>query len=155
MLNNISWSNYMLTVVIGLAVYYIYVGARFYAVEIKELVSGKCKRKSGRTAFNSDSYAVDSASNQEAHGIVRFENIDDEEFARVESLVIKLKAAIADASQRKLIPEECRRYLQSVLGEFPSLKTSPLRPSINELIKIECKKHQIAAIEDNEVEWLW
>ncbi len=43
MLKNISWTDYLIVVAIALAIYYLFVGVRYFSTEIKELLSGKRK----------------------------------------------------------------------------------------------------------------
>lgn len=43
MLKNISWTDYIIAVAIALIIYYIFVAARYFADELKELFSGKRK----------------------------------------------------------------------------------------------------------------
>jgi len=43
MFTNISWTDYFITVTILLAIYYLFVGIRYYAGDIKDLLSGKRK----------------------------------------------------------------------------------------------------------------
>jgi len=64
----------------------------------------------------------------------------DDEFTEVEHLIERLKAVVADASRRKLIPQEFKQYLSMVLKEYPAVRYSPIRSSVNELIVSECQK---------------
>lgn len=154
MLKNISWSDYIIAVAILLAIYYLFIGMRYFSGEIKDLLSGKQKFKF-RAALPNDHAAYspdDEQSLQETDG---FEKITDDEFTEVEHLIERLKAVIADASRRKLIPEEFKQYLNMVLKEYPSVRYSPLRSSINELIVSECQKYGAVTLNEDEVELLW
>jgi len=42
-----------------------------------------------------------------------------------------------------------------VLKEYPSVRYSPLRSSINELIVSECQKYGAVTLNEDEVELLW
>jgi len=154
MLKNISWSDYIIAVAILLAIYYLFVGVRYFSGEIKDLLSGKHKLKL-RTAL-SDSNSVydpgDEPSQQETGG---FEKTTDDEFTEVEHLIERLKAVVADASRRKLIPQEFKQYLSMVLKEYPSVRYSPIRSSVNELIISECQKYGAVTLKEDEVELLW
>ncbi|SDW51031.1 hypothetical protein SAMN05444410_103157 [Hydrobacter penzbergensis] len=154
MLKSISWSDYIIAVAILLAIYYLFVGMRYFSVEIKDLLSGKRKLKlkaalpNNRAAYNPD----DEQSQQEIGG---FENTTDDEFTEVEHLIERLKDVITDASRRKMIPQEFKQYLSMVLKEYPSVRYSPLRSSVNELIISECQKYGTVTLNEEEVELLW
>ncbi len=154
MLKNISWTNYIIAVTIALAIYYLFIGVRYYSGGIRDLVSGKRKLKSGAALPMAGSRYHENAEpgQQEADG---FERTTDDAFNEVEHLVDRLKTVIADASGRKLIPQEFKQYLALVLKEYPSIKYSPLRPSVNELIISECEKYGAFALSEDEVNVLW
>lgn len=84
-----------------------------------------------------------------------FQPTSDDDFAEVEHLIERLKNVIADASQKKLIPQEFKQYLHLVLKEYPSVKSSPLRSSVNELIVSECEKYGAVTLREEEVDMLW
>lgn len=151
MLRNISWSNYITTIVIGLAIYYLFVGIRYYSDEIKDILSGKKKLKLKPALPESDLPEDQQMQNEN----VSFEEIQENDFDEVEQLIEQLKAAIEHGASRKLIQEEFRMSLVMVLKQYPDIKYSPLRPSINELILNECNKFQIAALNEREVDLLW
>ncbi|MCH5688781.1 hypothetical protein LWM68_33710 [Niabella sp. W65] len=103
MLKNISWSDYIIAVAILLAIYYLFVGVRYFSAEIKDLLSGKRKPKLRTVSSDNNgmSYPGDEPDQQE---LVGFEKTTDDEFTEVEHLIERLKAVVADASRRKLIP---------------------------------------------------
>jgi hypothetical protein len=154
MFTNISWTDYFITVIILLAIYYLFVGIRYYAVDIKDLLSGK-RKLNLKTAL---------ANNSKGEYLTREENLrpsegseetTDEEFTEVEHLIERLKALIADASHRKMIPQEFNQYLRLVLKEYPSVKNSSLRASVNELIVSECEKYGTVTLKEDEVDLVW
>src|SRR5690606_15957131 len=125
-----------------------------FSTEIRELLAGK------RILKFRMSQADAGASYDETEETYRqtdnaFENTTDNEFAEVEHLIERLKSVIADASHRKLVLEEFRQYISMVLKEYPSVKQSPLRSSINELIISECQKYGVVTLKEEEVELLW
>ncbi|WP_373060040.1 hypothetical protein [Zunongwangia sp. H14] len=152
MFTRISWTDYLLAVAILLIIYYLFVGVRYFSSDIKALLAEKRKRTLKTSGFpqhgtlqNETSENFPATTDAEA----------DDEFAEVEHLVEKVKTMIADALNQQLVKEEFRQYLRLVLKEFPSIKTSALRPSINELIVSECEKQGIAAFNEEEVDELW
>lgn len=154
MLKNISWTNFITTIVIGLAIYYLFIGIRYYSDEIKDILSGRKKIKL-KPALHQDKSRASIDETSIERGTLGFENTSDEEFDETEHLIEQLKAAIEYGAGRKLIPEEFKMSLVMVLKQYPAIKYSPLRPSINELILSECDKFQITALNEREVDLLW
>lgn len=154
MLKNISWTDYIISVAILLAIYYFFIGVRYFSGDLKDILSGKRKLKfkpalsNDKAEYNTD----DDESHQEVNG---FEKTTDDDFTEVEHLIERLKAVIADASRRKLIPQEFKQYIRMVVKEYPTVRYSPLRSSINELIISECQKYGVVALNDEEAELLW
>lgn len=154
MLKNISWTNYITTIVIGLAIYYLFIGIRYYADEIKDIFSGRKKIRL-KPALHQDKSRASIDETPIERGSPDFEKTSDEEFDETERLIEQLKAAIEYGGGGKLPPEEFKMSLVMVLKQYPSIKYSPLRPSINELILSECDKFQITALNEREVDLLW
>ncbi|RKD15103.1 hypothetical protein BCY91_06155 [Pelobium manganitolerans] len=154
MLKNISWSDYIIAVAILLAIYYLFVGMKYFSGEIKDLLSGKRKLKF-RAAVSNDHAAYNPDNEESLQETSGFEETTDDEFSEVEHLIERLKAVIADASRRKLIPQEFKQFLSMVLKEYPSVRYSPIRSSINELIVSECQKYGAVTLNEDEVELLW
>lgn len=152
MFTQISWTDYLLAVSILLAIYYLFVGLRYFSGDLKALLAGKRKLTLKPSGFPKNEPLQNEVS--EDISVTTDEDSDDE-FAEVEYLIGKVKAMIADALGKQLVKEEFRQYLRLVLKEFPSVKTSALRPSVNELIVSECEKQGIGAFNEKEVDALW
>ena len=153
MLTNISWANYTLVVVLLAASWYLFVGLRFYFAELKDLASGK-----KRFQIPSFSQVQSNADYPEVpNGIPSSlnETQTDQTFQDVEDLVEKLKNLAADASRRKLPKKEFMYYLSLVLNEFQTVKNSPFRSSICELVVSECDKLELIHLTEKEVDVLW
>jgi hypothetical protein len=155
MFTNISWTDYFIAVIILLTIYYLFVGIRYYSRDIKDLLSGK--RKSNLKAalpYNSKGeYPLTIGGN--IHSEASFEETTDKEFTEVEHLIERLKTLIADASCRKMIFQEFKQYLSLVLKEYPAVKNSSLRGSVNEFIVSECEKYGTITLNEEEVDLLW
>ncbi len=152
MFTQISWTDYLLAVSILLAIYYLFVGVRYFSGDLKALLAGKRKLTLKPSGFPQNEPLQNEVS--EDISVTTDEDSDDE-FAEVEYLIEKVKAMIEDALGKQLVKEEFRQYLRLVLKEFPSVKTSVLRPSVNELIVSECEKQGIGAFNEEEVDALW
>lgn len=156
MFTNISWSDYIIAVAILLTVYYLFVGVRYFSADLRDLLSGKRKLKF-KAALPLDTGEGDNYPAEENYqkDATAFETSTDDDFAEVEHLIERLKNVIADAPHKKLIPQEFKQYLHLVLEEYPSVKSSPLRSSVNELIVSECEKHGAVTLSEEEVDMLW
>lgn len=162
MLSHISWTEYLLIILLLLVIWYVFIGLRFYSVELKDLLTGKRKIElltSKKTKeINSDNHSKSPKEEQDDKQLQEeaylTENPDNP-FKEIEELVEKLKEAIADASHKKYIRQELFHYLQLIIKEYPGLKNSSYRPTINEFIVSECEKQGSIAMNEEEAEMLW
>jgi hypothetical protein len=155
MLTTISWTDYLITVAIVLVIYYLFVGARYYSDDLKDLFAGKRKLKFKAAIPKERREEVFSISETSPIKSSSFEETMGDELAEVEHLIERLKAVIEDASGMKLIQQEFKQYLGMVLKEYPSVRYSPLRSSVNELIISECEKYGTITLSESEVDVLW
>lgn len=149
MLSGISWNNYIVVVVLLSISWYLFVGLRYYFEEIKDLVTGKRKLRF-RGLGGKSIPKLDEILNTP----VEFETVDPV-FNEVEDLTARLKNAITDATQKKLVKSEFEDRLRFILKEQPLLGNSTFRPSINELIVSECEKQESVLLTHQEVDTLW
>ena len=152
MFSQISWTDYLLAVAILLGIYYLFVGVRYFSSDLKALLAGKRKLTLKPSGFPQNEPLQNEVSKDTS---VTTDEETDDEFAEVEHLIEKIQTVITDALGKQLVKEEFRQYLRLVLKEFPSVKTSGLRPSVNELIVSECEKQGIVAFNEEEVDALW
>ncbi|NGF55566.1 hypothetical protein G5B35_18095 [Parapusillimonas sp. SGNA-6] len=156
MFTDISWTDYLTAVFLLLAIYYVYVGVRYYSGDLKDLLSGK--RKLNFRASPADSPGGPSPlfmDNKDRPAATAFGETTDDDYTEVEHLIGRLKEVIADASQRQLILQEFRHYLRLTLKEYPAVKISALRASVNKLIVSECEKYGAVTVSAEEVDVLW
>lgn len=158
MFTGISWTDYVAAVAILLVIYYAYVGVRYFSGDLRALLAGKKKLRFRRVPQGSDEEDSTSSDTDTASTPISpstFEESSDSDFEEVEHLIGRLKDVIADASGRELIPQEFSHYLRMTLKEYPNIKNSPLRPSVNELIVSECEKYGTVTLSVEEVDRLW
>ena len=157
MLTNISWTDYIIAVAISLVAYYFFVGMRYFSADLKNLISGKNNLRFmvGISYDTEESENIQSSEKNYNVENSALETSSDDDFAEVEHLIERLKSVIADASGKKLIPQEFKQYLHLVLQEYPNIKNSPFRSSINELVASECEKYGAVTLSEDEVEHLW
>ena len=161
MFTNISWTNYIIAVILLLIIYYIIIGIRFYSHDLKNLLSGnqKFKQSSSTELSNAQNFNTPIADKQAQPEMFQagkaFAETIDETFLDVEHLIIRLKEAIANASRKKYIKQEFFLYLQLILKEYPILKNSQLQSVINELIISECAMYGSITLSEEEAVALW
>jgi hypothetical protein len=150
MFSTISWIDYIIAVTILLIVYYLFIVARYYPSELKELFSGKRKLNFRRAPMNEFSTEEKFLTEKDAP-----DHPKNEDEANAERLAVHLSQVISYASKRELAPGELKQHLQLILREFPEFKDTALQSSINNLIISECEKQGVAALREEEVEMLW
>lgn len=158
MLSNISWSNYIVVVVLVLASWYLLVGLRFYLKVLEDIAAGKRKLQIRGTAgkWNEVSdYDLRYLDSIEINSLELVPSASDTIFQEVDGLVKRLKNVLTDATQRKLVKQEFEDYLRLILKGYPLLRASPYRSAIDELIATECEKHGPVLLTQQEVGALW
>ena len=103
MLTNISWTDYIIAVAILLAVYYFFVGMRYFFADLKNLVSGKSNLKfMVGISYDTIGESIHPIEKNYSGESPAFETTTDDDFAEVEHLIERLKSVIADASGKNL-----------------------------------------------------
>ena len=153
MFTNISWTDYLVAVGAVSAIYYLFVGIRYYSADLKELLSGEreLKFRKGRNFPEKNFPSTQKAYRESSEP----DTIAEDGPAGVEYLTERLTGVIAEASGTRLKADEFKRYLRLVLREYPHIKNSPLRFAINELIASQCKKYGAVALSEQDAEQLW
>lgn len=155
MLSGITWGEYLTAMGILIAIYYGYVGLRYYPHELRRVFSGRTSRVTQQPAFGDGNFMQEEE--EDDGGFTNEQNDDDgdDEFREVEALITSLTQAVEKASKKKMIPAEFKQYLKGILREQPTLKDSPFRSSINELIVSECGKYGTYTLSEKEIDVLW
>jgi hypothetical protein len=146
MLSTISWSDYTITVLIVLLVWYIYLIFRFYSTQIRDVINGKRKINFSKKERSSHSLK----DNLFTEFTVPFDTLED-----AKELSEKLIDAIEESAQRNLSQNEFQNYIRFILNEYPYVKISALRDKINQLAVSECKKHPQLVLTYEQVDSLW
>lgn len=148
MLTNISWGSYLTAISTILIIWYIFLGLRFYSSEIKQILTGKRKivipflrRKNVKNSIYASQ--VKSTSNSSA-------TLDE-----VNELSSRLIDAISESVERKRSRQEFQYYLKLILNEYPYVKISSLRSTVNGLIFLESQKNADLILTIQQVEGLW
>lgn len=146
MLSTISWSDYAITILILLFIWYIYLIFRFYSSKVKDVFRGKTKFgiPKKKVILNDLQDGLFSEFNEP------FDTLQD-----AEELYKKLLQAVEESAQREISRIEFKNYLRCILEEYPYVKISSLRFKINNLLVFECGKHTAFALQYAEADSLW
>lgn len=163
MFTNISWTNYIIVIILLLAIYYIFVGIRFYSRDLQYFLANRRKgnmRSSDEEItdsipLNNPADPFEQIDSEPSVSDSPFAQTSDDTFQDIERLIVRLKEAIADAGTKQYAKEEFFILLQMILKEYPHLKDSPFQSAINELIISEYGKYGSIAISEEEIVMLW
>jgi len=157
MFTNISWGNYITVITLVSAGWYIYVGLRYYFSEFKYYVQKKTDRRSQNA--NEIDFSPQGDQKSENRDFLNpassFEETGNDVFDQIEEVIKRIKEAVSSASKIKLVKEEFLDYLGLILQEYPSLRDSDFRSSLNELIVQECGKLESLSLTQQEADLLW
>jgi hypothetical protein len=152
MLSKISWSQYLTTVLAILVVYYLYVFIRYYASDLQK---GPGQRKQpvpdAATSYRNTT-EVEEPSYQSAQTT---SEITDDSFEKIELLIEELKQYMEVESKSLLVNDNVAQELKQIIEKYQSLKYTPYKSAINELILAECSKYGLATLDESDVEGLW
>jgi len=157
LLQHVSWNIYLTGVTLLAAVYYLFIGARFYSAELHRLFNHLSGRQ---TAANQLPAALQyqEADLPDSSAPVYNENREHQQQkmpSDTDRLTGRLKACIAFASEKPFAPAVLIPQLKKILQEHPALAASAERPAINELIVDECEKTGTALLNEEEVDQWW
>ena len=147
MLKHISWSTYLITVALLTGIYYLVILIRYYATDLKDLVSGK-RKFSSLTAGQ-----VKQAPQEQAPD--EFDETNDETFDVVEEMIGRLKLAVAAAASIQQGKEALLAQLRTIFRDYEQLDHSPFLPAIFELVTTECDKTGAVTLGQDEVAMVW
>lgn len=131
MLTQISWSSYIVTVLLLSAVYYLFIGYWYYRDDLLKLVSGK------RVTTND------------------FVSTAFRQLPLEQSFSDEIMAFMEQAGKDKLDKKDIIQSLQLLLQKYPTLKDSASQESIQNLIVNECTSYCSIHLSDEELSVLW
>ncbi len=157
MFTTISWSNYVIAIGTLLFVWYLFLGFQFYFFEIKQTLLGQRKivfPNFGRKNFDNSLFPGNqigvSDSNLSESFSESFATLDE-----IKELSARLVEAIAESAQRNLSGPEFTNYLKLILAEYPYVKISSLRGTVNDLVVSESEKFTNLVLTFQQVEDMW
>lgn len=158
MLSHLSWASYWEAVIALLAIYYLFVGLRFYSADIKGWLSPEAlTRNAGDRLPDQLVYPEPAAADHGQPEEVSYtdEHYPDEDILQADELTFSVKALITAASDDTYAPDQLIAKLKTVFKKHHVLANSPYRPAINELVASECERTGVAELTEGEVDEWW
>lgn len=153
MFTNISWPDYITYVAVATIIYYIVIGLKYFRNDLADTFAPK-KSGGSDSVFMEEEYPErDFPFNEEKPG--SFETSSEQDFDDVEELITRIKEIIAKSTGLEVQSGDFKKYLGLTLNEYPSIKKSALKASVNELIVSECQKNGTVKLSMDEVDLLW
>jgi len=131
MFTQISWSSYIVTVLLLLGGYYLFIGYWYYRNDLLQLISGK------RNTTN------DKLVSTQRHQTL------------IQSFSDEVHAFMEQAVKNKLDKKDIMQSLQLLLQKYPALKDSGLQGSVQNLIINEYASYCSIHLSDEELSGLW
>lgn len=148
MFTNVSWSSYLAVMGILMIIWYLVVVLKFYSGDIKKILSGE--KKLQLLFFKNNNKNDRETKPLSASFSESFDTLED-----AEELSLKIIQAAAESAQKNLSKVQFENYLRMVLEEYPFVKISSLRESINKLMVCESEKHPALVLTLSEADSLW
>jgi hypothetical protein len=149
MLNNISWQDYLSIIGAATILYYIIIGMTYFRADLKRALN----RKRGNSR---EMFVYDDTGDTGAVAMAAETNLPIEvgnEIDLIEDLAEKLANSLS--GKNNVENHQLQEYVGMLFQDYPTLKTSGLRESINELVVSECEKIGVRSLSKSEVDQLW
>ena len=165
MLTTISWTDYIKIIALLLFIYYLVIGIKFYAIELRQLFQSKSKLSTPLVAPTKaipqnevPADAVQEIQHELFPSLLKTEpqqKDNEDNYQQAQELTASLKETIAQAASQNYIKDEFIFSLQQLLKQYSFLKASPFLGPINNLIASECEKYGYLQLSAEERVQLW
>jgi hypothetical protein len=148
MFTNVSWSSYLAVMGTAVIIWYLIIVLKFYSGDLQKILSGEKKLK--LPSFKSNTENTKEAKSISDSFSESFDTLDD-----AEQLSSRIQQAAAESAEKGLSKEQFQNYLRMLLEEYPYVKISSLRESINKLMVSESEKYPALLLTLSEADSLW
>lgn len=158
MSSHLSWTSYFEAVMLLLVLYYAFVGFRFYSADIRRLLNHSAPPD--HAAPGLPDQLVYKETKSPNGGLPEevsytYDNYPNDDMLKTDNLIAAVKNCIKSASGKPYDPDALLPQVKKVVKEYASLRTSPHRPAINELVVSECERTGVAGLTEDEVDQWW
>ncbi len=148
MFSQVSFTDYVQTILYILPLYYGYVLYVYYRKDIKAILSGSRGNYSSAIAKKVRVNDDNSVDFQRTGATGHYTSV-------VKSLKNELTAFISAAGLNSFDKQDIHASLQLLIEKYSSVAASPYRSDIQQLIIDECKSHCSVSFSEAELEALW
>lgn len=148
MFTNVSWNSYLAVIGTAVIIWYLVIVLKFYSGDIKKIFSGEKKLK--LPSFKNNNQNTRETKSIKDSFSESFDTLDD-----AEQLAVRIQQAAVESAEKGLSKEQFQNYLRMLLEEYPYVKISSLRESINKLIVSESEKYLNLLLTLSEADRLW
>ena len=153
MLGNISWSDFILFIVLFLSSYYLYIIAVFFRRDLFGLF-GNHPKKQGLNSQATPSSLKPKPLN--THGNSSIENVQSETpLSVIHELVEDLKKLFALAAKTKMVKEELLQAIHSNLESYPQIAGTDLQHDVNIHIRVEVEEQCSIDLSPEDIKRIW
>ena len=160
MLRTITWQQFGLFTLSGVALYYCAIGLIFFR---KNITRQLAKPKEGAPSFLQLSETMDSGERTDAQMELSEKSAGGSRPARQEpdlypianELVEAIDEFISQAGKKEMVKEEVVFGLRQLVGQYPMLRLTGFKVAINNYIGIALKNHCAFLLDEQETASLW
>ncbi len=157
MFSQISWAAYIETVVYTIAIYYVFILYKYYRHDLLNILKGRHTTSLTEVAFTSAGKpsAIPQGNITNHVDFMPKEDQDNGYSLLVQALTDEIQAFTAEAENNEFERESILLSFQLLVGKYPSIKSSPYKESIQELIAQQCATNCSVHLSDEELDGLW
>ena len=161
MLRNISWSEFILVLVVGLTFYYLYVSLVYFGKDItryfrtRSVPDGFLAEKDFSATPLSSNISIPNRDKKLKTPTTVVASPSEIEFSTVHDLLEDLKSLFAVASKTSMIKQELIQALNGKLKNYPLLNDSDVRDDINVHIIQEVREKCGIELAPEDIKRLW
>ncbi len=126
MLSSVTWGEFMVTVIVVIILYYLFIGFRYYREEIKSLLSGRLSKANPQK--------------EQQQTIPDDAQDNDDLFDELETVVNDLRYEVLDKAGKKTSKQELLEQLKNQLRGYSGLQRPAYRTAINNYIIMHAKE---------------
>lgn len=152
MLKTITWNHYLVVVATLTAVYYVVIIIRYYKQSVGLLVRRIWQKE---PSIRTLAKAPVEETIGPATDLPQQRSSDTVTPSLVRELTQHLKETITDAYQHQYSKDDLLLLLEMTLRDYMTLRSTPFRAVINELIRSECSKYGFIHLSVVELEAIW
>lgn len=154
MFNSISWSQYIISIVLLLVLYYLFVGFKYFRWEIFSLI--------GIKKVETDTIVIPAVHNQvsppfsEKHeDYLPKPALDIDISPVVQAFIDEVRAYLLETENGRIQKGELLNSLQLIASKYPALKDADCKEELFQLILTEANTQYPNLIKPNDINKLW